>query len=149
MKTTTKITAVIKYGEAAVGDFVRWDGTPDPYHGKTTGLKPTEIYRIVDVDVHTYYTHLIIQETSSGNIFEEGVSSLIFTKVEVQNAVSDCSPVVGYCYPICKLVLSDGELSTYSGTTSRVVARYPNGSTNWYVVTRNSVYNVMVLPDET
>ena len=148
--TNTKISAVIKHGEATIGDFVRWDGTQDMYRGVTTELKTSEIYRVVDIEIHFSYTHLILQEASTGTIFEEGFSSLLFTKVPVQQAISTYAPSVGYRYNICKVVVSNGQLTSYSGTTSKVIARYPNGRSNWYTITRNSVYDVMVvLPEET
>lgn len=143
-----QIHTTIKGGKVVPGDFVRWNGTADQYYGDTSELKTSEIYRIVDIEIRSFSTNLILQETSTGTIFEASFNALLFQKVEIQNAIASRNPWVGYRYDISKVVMSDGHLAYYPGTTSRVIARYHQGNSNWYVVTRNSVYNVMVvLPD--
>jgi hypothetical protein len=136
--------------EIQAGDFVRWNGSPDVMHGISfPDLSTAKIYRVIYVDVHSWHTNLILQDIESGEVFEDGFNSALFERVKVVNAVSTYIPFIGERYQICILTVTNGRLVTMPAKTSRITERHSLGDAQtWLVVTLNSVYKVMVIPEE-
>lgn len=130
------------------GDFVNWNGQPDNYPGNSTDeLNVNKIYRVIYKEAHSYYTKLVIQDTSTGMVFEDGFNELIFTKKEVYHAIAYTNPKEGERYKICVVSMLNGKLNFTSAQTSKVIAKYQESNATWSVITKNSVYSVMVIPE--